>query len=49
MVKMAKRYGHIGQGAKRKALVALDEAGFQGDSPQNSPQSADDKADTLAN
>lgn len=34
-VRMARRYGHIGQAAQRQAVDALNRAGFQGDGAQN--------------
>lgn len=34
-VRMARRYGHIGQTAQRQAVNALNDAGFQGDMTQN--------------
>ncbi|MGB2886099.1 MAG: tyrosine-type recombinase/integrase [Candidatus Acidiferrales bacterium] len=34
-VRMARRYGHIGQTAQRQAVNALGQAGFQGDGAQN--------------
>ena len=34
-VRMARRYGHIGQTAQRQAINALNAAGFQGDVAQN--------------
>ena len=39
-VRMAKRYGHIGQEAQRHAVAALAGANFEGQYPQNPPQSA---------
>ena len=38
-VRMARRYGHIGQAAQRQAVDALNRAGFQGDGAQNWAQS----------
>ena len=37
-VRMAKRYGHIGQAAQRQAVEALCGADFESKSPQKSPQ-----------
>jgi hypothetical protein len=33
-VRMARRYGHIGQNAQRQAVNTLNEAGFLGDGAQ---------------
>jgi integrase len=38
-VRMAKRYGHIGQAAQRQAVATLNGATFEGQYPQNHPQS----------
>jgi integrase len=40
-VRMAKRYGHIGQDAQRRAVDTLVGASFEGQYPQNPPQSED--------
>ncbi len=34
-VRMAKRYGHIGQAAQREGVKALEGVSFQGDGAQN--------------
>jgi integrase len=48
-VRMARRYGHIGQTAQRQAVNALNEAGFQGDGAQNWAQSQMPRVRQLAN
>ena len=48
-VRMARRYGHIGQTAQRQAVNALSEAGFQGDGAQNWAQSQTPRVRQLAN
>jgi len=48
-VRMARRYGHIGQTAQRHAVNALDEAGFQGDGAQNWAQSQKARVRQLPN
>jgi integrase len=48
-VRMARRYGHIGQAAQRQAVNALNEAGFQGDGAQNWAQSQKPRVRQLAN
>jgi integrase len=39
--RMAKRYGHVSMEAKKRAVAMLDAPVSEGDSPQNSPQSAE--------
>jgi integrase len=39
--RMAKRYGHVSMEAKKRAVGMLDAPVSEGDSPQNSPQSAE--------
>jgi hypothetical protein len=48
-VRMARRYGHIGQTAQRQAVNALSEAGFQGDGAQKWAQSQTQRLRQLAN
>jgi integrase len=48
-VRMARRYGRIGQTAQRQAVNALNEAGFQGDGAQNWAQSQTRPARQLVN
>lgn len=48
-VRMARRYGHIGQTAQRQAVNALNEAGFQPDGAQNWAQSQTPRVRQLAN
>jgi len=48
-VRMAKRYGHIGQAAQREAVKALIGADPEGQYPQNPPQYGDKAAGTLLN
>ena len=48
-VRMAKRYGHIGQVAQRRAVDALCEAVSEGDGAQNGAQPETVAASTLAN
>jgi integrase len=48
-VRMARRYGHIGQTAQRQAVNALNETGFQGDGAQNWAQSQKPRVRQLAN
>ena len=48
-VRMAKRYGHIGQAAQRQAVAALSGADFEGDGAQNWAQSQKVAAGQLAN
>jgi integrase len=48
-VRMAKRYGHIGQGAQRQAVNALQGANFDGDGAQNWAQSQKVRPRQLAN
>lgn len=48
-VRMARRYGHIGQTAQRQAVNALNEAGFHGDGAQNWAQSQMTRVRQLAN
>jgi integrase len=48
-VRMAKRYGHIGQTAQRQAVNALNRAGIQDDGAQNWAQSQTRSVRQLAN
>jgi len=48
-VRMAKRYGHIGQAAQRRAVEVLCEAASEGDGAQNGAQSANAAVSNLAN
>jgi hypothetical protein len=48
-VRMAKRYGHIGQTAQRRAVEALCEAVSERDGAQNRAQLADSAAGVRAN
>jgi integrase len=48
-VRMARRYGHIGQTAQRQAVNTLNEAGFQGDGAQNWAQSQTPRVRQLPN
>jgi len=48
-VRMARRYGHIGQTAQRQAVNALDQAGIQDDGAQNWAQSQKPRLRQLAN
>jgi integrase len=48
-VRMARRYGHIGQTAQRQAVNALNEAGFPGDVAQNWAHSTSAPARQLPN
>ncbi len=48
-VRMARRYGHIGQTPQRQAVNALKEAGFQDDGAQNWAQSQKVRTKQLAN
>jgi integrase len=48
-VRMAKRYGHIGQVAQRQAVDALSRAGFQDDGAQKWAQSQKPTVPHLAN
>ena len=48
-VRMARRYGRIGQTAQRQAVNALNEACFQGDGAQNWAQSQTRPAQQLVN
>jgi integrase len=48
-VRMARRYGHIGQTAQRQAVNALNGADFQGDGAQNWAQSQKPRVRQLAN
>lgn len=48
-VRMAKRYGHIGQAAQREAVAVLSGKDFGGKSPQKSPQSESTAAVSLVN
>jgi integrase len=48
-VRMARRYGHIGQAAQRQAMDALDRAGVQGDRAQKWAQSQKPPAPSLPN
>ena len=48
-VRMAKRYGHIGQAAQRCAVEVLCEAVSEGDGAQNRAQYENVAAGTLAN
>ncbi len=47
-VRMAKRYGHIGQAAQRQAVDALNRASFQADGAQNWAQSQTPRVRQLA-
>lgn len=38
--RMTKRYGHVSMEAKKRAVATLDTPVSEGDSQQNSPQSA---------
>jgi hypothetical protein len=49
MVRMARRYGHIGQTAQRQAVNALKGADFDGDGAQNWAQSQKARVRELAN
>jgi hypothetical protein len=46
-VRMAKRYGHIGQEAQKQAVAVLSGAGFTADVAQNWAQSQSDKSDAV--
>jgi integrase len=48
-VRMAKRYGHIGQDAQRRAVAALVGNSFEGQYPQNPPQFTNIAANPRAN
>ena len=48
-MRMAKRYGHIGQAAQRRAVDALCEAVSEGDGAQNGAQSENVVVSVLAN
>jgi hypothetical protein len=48
-VRMAKRYGHIGQAAQRQAVEALNRAGFQDDGAQKWAQFQNPIMGQLAN
>jgi integrase len=48
-VRMAKRYGHIGQAAQRQAVATLNRGIFDAEYPQNHPQSAEEKIAARAN
>jgi integrase len=48
-VRMARRYGHIGQAAQRQAVDALNQAGFQGDGAQKWAQFQKPRVGQLAN
>ena len=48
-VRMARRYGHIGQSAQREAVNALRGADFEGDGAQNWAQSQKVQVRQLAN
>ena len=48
-VRMAKRYGHIGQAAQRQAVEALSGLDFRAESPQKSPHSGDALETRLVN
>ena len=47
--RMTKRYGHVSMEAKKLAVATLDAAFIAGDSPQNSPQSAENQPQTAPN
>jgi hypothetical protein len=46
-VRMAKRYGHIGQDAQKQAVAFLSGAGFAADGAQNWAQPQDKNASTV--
>ena len=48
-VRMAKRYGHIGQEAQRQAVATLSGASFERQYPQNPPQISERSSASRAN